>query len=192
MVGVQDVDRYRQVHFGGSAEADYRQMDFLLEQFRRLGGNIDLLGGLSPASNTLGQDELVHAGATLRIEDMRRQVQQLTRRVGEKMAWYLWNDPLADFDGRCGPDAPGGRPADELREYPFDVVPYSMAPDSPSRRFSRMLQWLEKVVLPTAADDGDAQLDVPALRRLTAAMLDLPEAAGLFDGSGTVTSRNDS
>ena len=46
MVGVENVDRYRQVSFGGGNERGYEHLEFLFEQFRRIGGNTDLLGGL--------------------------------------------------------------------------------------------------------------------------------------------------
>ena len=175
MVGVQNVDRYRQVSFGGANEAGYRHLEFLFEQFRRIGGNADALAGVSAASPTLGQDELLYAGAAARVEDLRSAVVEFTRRVGRKLAWHLWQEPLS------GPATAGDlqrRSEADFLEMHFAIEPHSLAPDTPQRRYGRVLEWFQKVLLPTAetAAEQGRPLDAVGLARMTAGLLNLGDA----------------
>ena len=70
------------------------QLDRILS---RNAGNLDLLGGLSPQSDTVGQDELLASNASKRIADMQDRVTEFTTRIVKDLAWYLWNDPLIDL-----------------------------------------------------------------------------------------------
>jgi hypothetical protein len=194
MIGVQNVDRYRQVSFGGPHEETYAQLKFLFEQFGRVAGNVDLLGGLAPVSDTLGQDEMLFESASVRIEDMRSQVYECTKHVGGKLAWYLWNDPLVDLPlVRRGE---GGREVlerfndstrrGEWLDYHFDVEPHSMTQDTPTRKYRRVLEWIQNVLLPTApiAQAQGLKLDVERLAKLTGAMLNIEEAPQVFVRAG--------
>jgi hypothetical protein len=184
------VDRYRQVSFGGPHAETYAQLAFLFEQFNRVAGNVDLLGGLTPMSNTLGQDEMLFASASVRVEDMRSQVCEFTKHVGTKLAWFLWNDPLADLPlvrrSSDGGEVPVRFSAATRKghwlDYHFDVEPHSMAPDTPTRKYRRVLDWIRNVVLPTApiAAAQGLTLDVARLARLTGAMLNIEEAPEIF------------
>ena len=190
MIGVQNVDRYSQVSFGGANEKGYEHLEFLFEQFRRIGGNTDLLGGLRPQSETLGQDEMLFANASVRIEDMRLQMQEFTRRIGEKLAWYLWYDPLIELPltkrTAAGDEVPvtfsARRREGDFLDYFFDIAPHSMTPDTPTRRFRRTLEWIERVVLPTAqlAAQAGQKLDAVKLARITGDLLNIDEADQLY------------
>jgi hypothetical protein len=186
MIGVQSVDRYRQVSFGGEHEETYRHLSFLFEQLGRLAGNVDLLGGIAPMSGTLGQDELLYNSASVRVEDMRWQVCEFTRHVGTKLAWLLWHDPLVDIPLASGAEearrfSPRTREGDWL-DYHFDVEPHSMNPDSPTRKYRRVVDWVRNVVLPTAhlAEAQGFRLDVERLATLTGGLLNIEEAASVF------------
>lgn len=190
MIGVQNVDRYAQVSFGGASDNGYEHLEFLFEQFRRIGGNTDLLGGLKPQSETLGQDEMLFANASARIEDMRLQVQEFTRRIGEKLAWYLWYDPLIELPltkrSSAGEEVPvtfsARQREGEFLDYFFDIAPYSMTPDTPTRRFRRTLEWIERVILPTAqlAEQSGQKLDAVKLAKITGNLLNLDQTDELY------------
>jgi hypothetical protein len=185
LVGVQSVDRYRQLSLGGADQRGYEHLAFLFEQFSRLGGNIDLLGGLATQSKTLGQDEMLFANATIRIEDMRQQTHQFTRRFGAKLAWHLWQDPLIELplarNGVMATFRPEERRG-EFLDYIFDIEPYSMTQDSPTRRYRRIVEWIDRVVLPTAdiAAKQGRTLDAAALAKAAAKMLNIDEAQHLW------------
>jgi hypothetical protein len=191
MVGVQSVDRYRQVSFGGEHPETYQHLTFLFEQLARVAGNVDLLGGLAPMSGTLGQDEMLFNSASVRVEDMRAQVREFTRRVGTKLAWFLWHDPLVDLPlvaqafSLCHVEPirfSAATRKGEWLDYHFDVEPHSMNPDSPTRKYRRVLDWVRNVVLPTAplAEAQGLKLDVERLARLTGSLLNIEEATGIF------------
>jgi len=190
MVGVGSVSRYAQVSFGGASEDTYKQLGFLFEQFSRIAGNIDLIGGLQAESKTLGQDQMLYQGASGRLEDMRTLAHTFMKSVGERMAWYLWYDPLADqpitVQGAGGVQIPAQWNEDEKEgeflELNFDIEPYSMQRDDPTSKFERVMTWITGVVLPTAqigAMQG-AILDVPKLVEMTGKMLNLPEASEIY------------
>lgn len=186
MVGVQSVDRYRQVSFGGPNEDGYRHLGFLFEQFSRIGGNVDLLGGLQPQSDTLGQDEMLFTNATARIDDMRLEVYEFTKHVGAKLAWYLWHDPLVELPlvgrGESPVTFSAAQRAGRFMDYHFDIEPYSMSPDSPTRRYRRTLEWIDHVVVPTAkiAVAQGYKLDVDRLAAITGKMLNIDQSGELY------------
>ena len=190
MIGVDNVDRYSQVSFGGANPRGYEHLAFLFEQFNRIGGNTDLLGGLGPQSDTLGQDSMLMTNASIRVDDMRSQVYELVQRVGEKLAWYLWTDPLIELPlvkrSASGEQtsvtfSAADREGDFL-DYNFDIEPYSMAADSPNQRYHRTMEWVEKVILPTAklAAEQGKTLNVKRLAEITGRLLNIKEVDELF------------
>jgi hypothetical protein len=77
----------------------------------------------------------------------------------------------------------------EWLDYHFDVEPHSMSQDTPTRKYRRVLEWIQHVILPTAplAAAQGLRLDVARLAKLTGAMLNIEEAPEIFvrDGTGT-------
>ena len=67
-------------------------------------------------------------------------------------------------------------------DYRFDVEPHSMNQDSPTRKYRRVLEWIQHVVLPVApiAAEQGLKLDVERLAKITGAMLNIEEAPGIF------------
>ena len=133
---------------------------------------------------------MLFANASARVEDMRLQTQEFTRRIGEKLAWYLWYDPLIELPltkrSARGEEVPvtfssREREGDFL-DYQFEIVPHSMAPDTPTDRFRRTLEWIERVILPTAelaAGQGET-LDAAKLARITGGLLNLDVAGEIY------------
>jgi len=192
-VKVNDVDRIREITFGGADERGYEHLALLRQYFSEIAGNTDILGGLAAESPTLGQDQMLWTNASIRVDDMRQQVHAFTRRIVEKLAWYLWTDPLIDLPlvKRTGGVQREVTFSAETREgdfldYNFDIEPYSLRPDSPSAQYRRLMAWLTNVVLPTAplGADGGARLDVPHLVELAARKLDIDQADELYRRDG--------
>lgn len=61
-----------------------------------IAGNLDVLGGLSAQSDTLGQDRILNQSANQRINDMQSRVYSFTTKVIEALGWYVWNDPTLE------------------------------------------------------------------------------------------------
>ena len=65
----------------------------LKDLYSYFAGNLDMLGGLGPQSDTLGQDQLLSASASMRIQKMQKEVTAFTTAVLQDLMWYLWYDP---------------------------------------------------------------------------------------------------
>lgn len=160
MIRVDRPEATREARYGG---IDAPNMAFLLQVkdlFWTLGGNLDALGGLSPQSGTLGQDELLTAGASKRIEDMQDSTTSAVLGVVEALGDYLWYDPLIDLplvqrvEGAPSVEIPV-RFNDEIREgdfldYNIKIVPFSMQARTPAERLRTITQVFERFVLPLA------------------------------------------
>lgn len=173
------------------------------------GGNLELLGGLSPQSDTLGQDQILSAQASKRLESMQETTAIAEQGVHEALGDYLWYDPLRDSKiSRRIPgtniDAPI-RFAPEIREgdfldYNFEQVPYSAATRTPAQRLQTVMNYTERIMLPLLPEMREQGLtvDVESLTRLTAKLSNTPElldvvvsANGPLDSERGVTGSTD-
>jgi hypothetical protein len=151
-----------------------------IQQFNDQAGNIDMLGGLSPSSDTVGQDQLLSQGANGRVESMRDIVYHATRRVMEQFAWYVWNDPIRTYRGSR--NVPGTEISIPIELTPDDregkfsgmnvkIIPGSMQRKSAEQRLNEVLQIVTQV-LPAI---NPAMIDVSALMALISRYKQLPE-----------------
>ncbi|MBE7558239.1 hypothetical protein HS125_04565 [bacterium] len=179
-------DRIKPVSYGG---ADVGTLQFgmhLRDLFVYHAGNLDLLGGLSPQSETLGQDQLLAENASLRLADMTDRVYRFVRQVMRSLCWYLWYDPLIEIPftfrvAGLGIEVPmafdaTAREGDFL-DYNIDIEPYSMQHESPGRRLSKVMEVVNGVIAPFApfmAEQGIAP-DFEGILRIIARYANMPE-----------------
>ena len=178
--------------------------------FFTMAGNLDLLGGLSPQSKTLGQDQILSEQASERLEDMREVTAIAERGVHEALGDDLWYDPLRNSKiSRRIPgtniDAPI-RFAPEIREgdfldFNFEFTPYAATNRSPAQRLQTVMSYTQQVLLPLAPNMQEQGLatDVEALTRITAKLSNTPElleivttSNGPLDSERGVTESTDS
>ncbi len=150
------------------------------------GGNLSLLGGLEAQSDTLGQDEILSAQASKRLESMQETTAIAEKGVHEALGDYQWHDPLRNSKiSRRIPgtniDAPI-RFAPEIREgdfldYNFEQVPYSAATRTPAQRLQTVMNYTERILLPLLPNMAEQGLtvDVEGLTRLTARLSNTSE-----------------
>ena len=189
MVGVGNVDRFRQVSMGGVNDKGFQNLQWLEGEFSRNAGNTDLLGGVVAQSDTVGQDQLLMQNASIKIDDMRTQTHRFTQRIAERLAWYLVSDPLIELPmikEIGGVPVPVTYSAEEREgdfiDFNFDIQPYSMQADTPSRKYQRLQQVMMDVVVPTiqlAAAQG-MTLDVQKLTNIAADTTNLPELKEIY------------
>ena len=190
IIGVSDVNGYKQVEMGGVSDTLYKNMDWLRQAISQLSGNTDLLGGVQAPSETLGQDEILQNNANLRINDMRSQTFDFMRLNMEKIAYYVWEDPFSNYNLtkkiKGGVEVETSFNAEnkqgKFEDYNFEIEPYSTAPDSPQSKYRRTLQWLQTIVLPLA-QSGQAQglqIDVQRIVKETGALVNLDWADEVF------------
>ena len=185
-VRVDNIDRLKELKYGGIPDQNYQWIGWLKQMWSEHMGNADLLGGLRPQAETLGQEQMLQANATIGVEDMVWQVHNFTKKILSKMAWYIWTDPLIDIT--VSKRIPGVVDLDvqfteEAREgdfldYNIDVEPYSMSRMNPEIRSQKIMQLVQAIILPTlqiAAQQG-AIPDIPALVKTISRDFDLTEA----------------
>ena len=130
------------------------QLKDLLNYF---GGNLEILGGLSAGSETLGQDQLLSSMANRRVQAMQGRATDFMRDVMRDLAWYLFYDPLIempltyrvpgtnlDIPVALTPEAKRG----DFLDYNFQIDPYSAQDQPPGQRLQTLMQLLQTVVLP--------------------------------------------
>lgn len=155
--------------------------------FTYMAGNLDMLGGLAPQSQTLGQDELLSQSAGNRLEDMRAKTEIAAGKVIFDLAKWLYNDPLVDLPlvkrvPGTGIEVPTNWTPEQRREsdfleYNFKIVPYSMQHVSPSARLVALQSILQGFILPAMPmlQQQGIQVNAEALLKKWAKYAGIPE-----------------
>jgi len=154
-VSVERFDSVMERVFGGVNENNLSFLSGVRELFSRTAGNLDILGGYGAESETLGQDRLLNANANERVRDMQDQVVLFIQRVIEEMAWWLWDDPLANIPitrsvgGEEIQDTwtPTSREGDFF-SYNFSVEPHSLRTMSPQERLIQLKGTMSNFIMP--------------------------------------------
>jgi hypothetical protein len=135
------------------------QMLALLIQIKNIAswlwGNLDALGGLSPQSETLGQDRLLTASASQRLVKMQKTVLDFSTGAIRGLGELLYTDPfiVGAQIKRYGETmipiywTPEDREADFL-QYNMTIEPYSLQYHSPSERLETIKQTMAQLVMP--------------------------------------------
>jgi len=151
-----------------------------------LWGNLDLLGGLSPQSGTLGQDELLAGQASKRVADMQDRTVDFSTEIIRALAWYLWTDPLIEIplvkrvEG-IDEDIPTAFTAEDREgdflDYNINIEPYSMQHYTPSQRLQTIMQIWERFLVPYTPmlQQQGISLDIQALLKLIGKYSSIPE-----------------
>lgn len=177
--------------FGGvdpNSFALFLQAKGLLSWFA---GNLDLMGGLSPQSDTATQDKLLAQNASMQVADMQDIMVDFTQKIVRDLAWYMWNDPLINIPivkeshGMKIPETFNFKQTSEgdFFDYNYQIEPYSMQHKSPNMRIQqldRVLQTLILPALPMLQQEGRT-LNFDALIDIYARYQDMPELNQILD-----------
>lgn len=158
-VRVNHPERIRKESFGG---VDQQSLVFgmhILDRASYQFGNLDLLGGLSPQSPTLGQDQLLAESASVRLADMQAQVYRFTKTAVGALGWFLWYEPMIELPMTFRLDILGieipaifdetAREGDFL-DYNIEIEPYSMQSETPARRLGKVMDVVNGILAPFA------------------------------------------
>lgn len=158
VIRVDNPDAVQELALGGINQQNLAFAIHTKDLFAYIAGNLDLLGGLSPQSPTLGQDQMLQQNASRTIADMQSGTVSFTRSVLGALGWYFWNDPFETY--RVRRTVPGAEDLEiwttlspEMRAVPFedldfDIDPYSMVDDSPATRLAAINQLMTQVLIP--------------------------------------------
>lgn len=156
-ISMDNPDKVREFQFNG---VDPRGLAFMIQvkdMFSWFAGNLDSLGGLSPMSRTVGQDELLSENASRRVAHMQNQVVDFTKAVVEDLAYYLWNDPLINMP--LTKRIPGvsveiptyfsaATKSGDFTDYDIDIEPYSMQHTSPGIKLAALKSAIGEIIMP--------------------------------------------
>jgi len=147
----------QELNFGGPNQMNLGIFLAIKDLFNMFGGNLEVLGGLSPQADTLGQEELIAASASKRVATMQSSTIEFARKTIVDLAWWLWTDPYIElpfvyrvpgteqeFDlSFTARDRQG-----EFLEYNFSINPYSMAERSPAQQVQSFMGLWQNIILP--------------------------------------------
>jgi len=138
-----DPQSYTQASFGGPSQENVGWMMLGKDLFSWISGNLDALGGLSPVSDTVGQEQLITEAVSEIVGNMQDEIRGFVQRIIHQIAFYVWNDPFMEIPyvktvpGVPGLQIPGVFTWQDrqgsLMDYAITIVPYSMEASSPAK-----------------------------------------------------------
>ena len=153
------------------------------EQFDRMAGNLQMMAGLGPSSETATQDKLIHGAVSKREANMQYRVVDFTADICKDLGWLLWTDEVNErennfelegqqFKSKWSPEQREG----DFLQYNFDVEPYSMMYKSPSERLNNITQYITQIAMPMQQDmmQSGGSIDFEELTNLYSELLDIP------------------
>ncbi len=151
-----------------------------------VGGNLDSLGGLSPMSETIGQDRLLSEAAGVQLRDMAAETISTIRKVFYSLAWYEWNNPVKTrkLEKRV-PETDVSIPVKWNRDskkgkfelFDLDIDVYSLQDDSPNLKLRKLNAIMSQFIIPLhpLIQQQQGTIDVQAILRDVARFSDTPE-----------------
>lgn len=161
--------------------------------FSYFAGNLDTLGGLSPMSDTVGQDRLLSEAASARVKQMGERTVDFVKEIFRSLAWYEWTDPIRQRSivKKPAENAPVGiakkwsmeeRDGDFI-DYNFDIDVYSMQDDSPSTKMQKLGTALERFVFPIMSQFAEqgGRVNLQKLNSHIAKLANVPELEDIVE-----------
>jgi len=164
-------------------------------------GNIDTLGGLSPQTETVGQDKLLSEAAIAMLRDMAAETVGFIRGVFRDLAYYEWHDPVGDRIIQKpipGTDLVLSVPWNQsaklgsFTQYDLEIDIYTAQDNSPGVRLQKLGMVLQQYILPLAPliQEQGGTINVQQIIEAVARYADLPELKDivhfLYDDTGGV------
>uniref|UniRef100_A0A6M3KDQ3 Portal protein n=1 Tax=viral metagenome TaxID=1070528 RepID=A0A6M3KDQ3_9ZZZZ len=157
VVGVGNPDAVQPKRFGGPDPALMALIPWGMAEFDKQAGNLSMLAGLAPQSETLGQDQLLSQSANAQVNALRGAVIRMVTKVLRQHAWYVWTDPARAYSAEKNVPGTGIRLkvtlGAEVREgdfldYNFELQPYSMTQTTPAEQVEQLRRFWAQDVMP--------------------------------------------
>ncbi len=174
--------------FGGPNAQNYQIYDALKQLFAYMAGNLDMMGGLSPQSKTLGQDQLLAQNASRSVADMQDRTVSFVSEAIKAMCWYWWHDPFKTMRSnhtlQALPDisitrdiTPAMRRLGAFEELDIKIDAYSMQHSTPQSRMQALSQVMQQIIMPLMPllQQQGIGVDINAYLKQAASYLDMPE-----------------
>lgn len=184
-VSSNDPSRISQIEVGGIDQRDMAFATFIQDEYDRLAGNLQAMGGLGQQAATLGQEELIHGQQSRMESDMRMAVVNFASECILDLGRLMWEDQTLELQssipiGNSGINVssnwtPGWR-VGSFEDYEFRVEPYSMVFKTPEQKLQELFQVLQQIapLWPMFQASG-ATLDAQAIVEEIARLKNRPE-----------------
>ena len=180
---VSNPDSVNVLKMGGVDQSNQAFMMAMQEQFDRMAGNLQMMAGLGPSSETATQDKLIHGAVSKREANMQYRVVDFTAEICKDLGWLLWTDEVNEKENNFELEglqfkstwSPEQREGDFL-QYNFQVEPYSMMYKSPSERLNNITQYITQIAMPMQQNmmEAGGSIDFQELTNLYSELLDIP------------------
>jgi len=182
---MNDPNAVNQVEVGGIDQRDMALATFIQDEYDRLAGNLQAMGGLGPQAATLGQEELVHGQLSRNVADMRMSVVSFASDCILDLGRLMWEDQTLELQssmpvGNSGIQVSSNWTPDlrvgAFEDYEFRVEPYSMVFKTPEQKLQELFQTLQQIapLWPMFQASG-ATLDAEAIVDEIARLKNRPE-----------------
>lgn len=159
IIRVDNPEKLKEIRYGGPDAQNFQLFQTALQQFSYFGGNLDMMGGLSPQSKTATQDKMLAENASRSILDKQERTLQFTDDVVSGLCWYWWNDPFKVMQTTYSlpglPEftinrqvTPQDRKKARFEDLDLTVDPYSLAHQTPQQRLGMINDVMQKIILP--------------------------------------------
>jgi hypothetical protein len=159
-VPMDNPDKAKEYNYGGIKPENLAFLIQVKDLFSYLAGNLDLMGGLSPQSDTATQDNLLSAGASQRIKRMQKKVYRWVSGICKALAFYIWTDPYINIPvvkripfiddvqvvDRFGPD--DDRNENDFMEYNLSIETYSHQHQGPEAKLQSLRTIFGEMIAP--------------------------------------------
>lgn len=188
VIRVDNVNLHKEITTGGVDKGNMAFLVWLKDIFNYLAGNLDLQAGLGASAPTARQEQLIKDSGSVMIDEMKDRTMNAIRGVIEALAWYLWENPIADVD--LTKHVPGfenrifvktkftaEKKEGNFEDYHFDIEPYSMQPDTPQSRLAVLTQTWQQFIVPMIPmlEQKGIQVNIEAFLRNVARYSNMPE-----------------
>jgi hypothetical protein len=184
-VRIGDPRSIAQIEVGGVDQRDMALATFIQDEYDRLAGNLQAMGGLGPQSATVGQEELSFLQLSRNVADMRMSVVSFAADCTLDLGRLMWEDqnlelqssiPVGNSGIHVRSDWMPGHREGEFESYDFKVEPYSMVFKTPEQKLQELFQVLQQIapLWPMFQASG-ATLDAEAIVDEIARLKNRPE-----------------
>lgn len=168
-IGLEQPKEARPIISNGSTVQVLLQLANQLKELASYkGGNIEVLGGRGQQAGTLGQEEILNQNASAGIADMQEAVASFVSKVGQRVAYWLWANPMdvqeTSYSNEAMPEIsttiqlhpwnhpdPGSLKRDmQFADMQIRVDPYSMRYQSPQQRMALNEKIMREFLVPMA------------------------------------------
>jgi hypothetical protein len=185
-VCVQSNDELSTIRTGGVDQENQMFMLNMMAHFNDLAGNPSAIAGLSPQSDTLGQDRLIQGAVGGVLAQMGNRVNEGATALLVNLAKLLWDDTVNTVRGELSLPGLEGyyatsdwKPGDregEFKDYQISIDTSSMPYRSASDKASSILQLVSNVYVPLADQlmSQGGSIDMRELNDMLADLMNQP------------------